>query len=138
MDRAGSVIDVFPSICYFANIDSKNLFLEGNNFFCPEYKKLNSKKIIYAETDLGKVPHSVQTERYKLIYNSKSDDFEFYNRHKDPEEKSDHYKDKNSQKRKLKASLLKIINFYDNQDRAKPRKLDKETIEQLRSLGYIK
>jgi len=131
-------VDIFPTICYFAKVDIKKYNLQENNLFSPHPKKGNPEQIIYAETCLGEVPNSVQTERYKLIYNSQSNYFEFYDLIKDPKESNNIYKENNSIIEKLKIELIQILALDKLGPKTQKKELDAETIKKLKSLGYIK
>jgi len=132
------LIDIFPTICYFAKIDTTKILFQGDNLFASKKNRTNPNKIIYAETCYGEIPYSIQTEKYKLIYNSKFKDFEFYNLLEDPKETDNLYTHDNPLVKKLKVNLFKLISFEEIGSQSETKILDPKMIKELKSLGYIK
>ena len=82
---------------------------------------------------------SVVNDRWKLIYNYKSYKYEFYDIKTDVLEKNNLVsaclKDENALKEKM-ADWLKMKKTQDRRRTAEVKK-DRETLRQLKSLGYI-
>ena len=132
------LIDIFPTICHFARATTNNAFFQGNNLFHSKNKESHLDRVIYAETYRGKTPRSVQTEKYKLIYNSALENFEFYDIFKDPKEKHNIYEQNHPLATELKVTLFELMSFGEKGPASESKKLDPKTIKELRSLGYIK
>jgi arylsulfatase A-like enzyme len=132
------VIDLFPTICYFAGADVRNLNLQGTNLFSSRRKKGDSEQIIYAETYRGKVPRSAQTEAHKIIYNSKLKNFEFYDLIQDTRENNNIYLEGDPVVEKLKIELFDILALGEKGLKTERKELDPETIKRLRDLGYLR
>ena len=121
------LIDIFPTICSLVNRNISNLQLPGLNLLDPKNMKQILSRAIYSETFKGKIPRSVKTKEFKLIYNSRDKDFEFYNLKKDPQELKNLYEQDNPIIESLKITLLQTSEMA--KAGAETKKLDPETIK---------
>lgn len=148
--RAGEIIslpvrliDVIPTLLEVISIDIPESF-QGRSLL-QLIKKGRFKETWPAfseETHWGEELKSVRDGNYKLISNHSFDAFELYNVFSDPREKVDL---SNSEKEKTRMMRRTVIRWMrSNLSKAKQLgeenlgTLDKKTIENLRSLGYIK
>ncbi len=132
------LIDIFPTLCHFSKIEGVDTLIQGIDLFASERKKKLSGRMHYAETCYGQDPRSIQTDSHKLIFQSRSNDFQFFNLQDDPREKTNLYREDNPQANRLKASLFQLMDFGNNRSESETKTLDPETIKALKSLGYIK
>jgi len=131
------LIDILPTVCTLADRDVSQLELQGTDFLSS--KKKNEKPMTtYAETFQGKIPRSIQTIKFKLIYNTEEKKYEFYDLLKDKEEKNNLSGKGLPEETSLRSKLEKILEAENIKIKAKKKKLDKKTLEQLKALGYIK
>ena len=90
---------------------------------------------IYAELHYGWSPvKSITTEQYKYIDAPKA---ELYDRIQDPDETNNLIQEKSNYAKILKDQLNELIAKYSNKNLEGPQKMDPETEEKLRALGYI-
>lgn len=132
------LIDIFPTICHFSGINTAKAPIQGINIFHSDGNKIISNKIHYAETCYGEISRSIQTDKYKLIYQSKLKDFKLFNLIEDPGEQNDLYSHSNPDANRLRGKLFELMNFEGKRAKSETKKLDTKTIEELKSLGYIK
>jgi arylsulfatase A-like enzyme len=137
-DDPVQVLDIFPTLGALANRNLSGLDLPGHDLLASGDSGQNISRFSYAETYKGKTPCSVQSERYKLIYNSLDKDFEFYNIAEDPQEQNPVSASGNSEMEALRTELLRILELANKRFQSQSKTLDKETIQELKSLGYIK
>ncbi|MFC2158534.1 sulfatase [Acidobacteriota bacterium] len=130
------IIDIFPTICSLAGQDVSRLPLHGKDILSP--RKNTKERFHYAETYQGHAPRSVQTERYKLILNSDTTEFELYDLQEDPMELTNSVNKQASLAREYQKRLLEIMSVRIEGIESRKKELDQKTIEQLKSLGYIK
>ena len=131
------LVDIFPTIGHFTERNLAQLNLNGLNLFPAVPYKNPSLRVHYAEVSSIVAPRSVQTEKAKLIYNSKQDRYEFYDLIRDPREQKNVYKQNIEASALLKRKLIQIQLLYKSGPKTRLRELDPKTIEQLKSLGYI-
>jgi arylsulfatase A-like enzyme len=131
------VIDIFPTVCHFAKVDPRNLGLRGTNIFSNKWKEKGENLIIYSETYRGKIPRSVKKGKLKLIFNSKLEDYELYDLKNDPKEEMSIYRMDSPQSKRLQAELFMTLMAVDEGIEAESVTLDRETVDQLRSIGYL-
>jgi len=150
-DHLVQTIDLFPTICHLAKIKCPNL--PGENIFSPQRKS----KYIYSETYRGKVPRSIRTEGYKLVFNAGVQEYEMenlvkllknlnsplvknylelYDLNKDPKERNNIFSPTNPRVKEYIYQLLQV--FRQSRGKAEQVELDQRTIKELKSLGYIK
>ncbi len=144
-EKPAQLIDIFPTLCYFAGADVEKLFLQGRNVFSGH----EDDPLIYAETYRGRAPRCVQNSEFKLIKthpmematftstNKNPDEYEFYDRVRDPREMRDIYRGNRREVKELKKALEAIEKLRLEGVKGKSIVLDPETVEQLKSLGYI-
>ena len=132
------LIDIFPTVCHFLKIEDVDALTQGIDLFASDREKKNSVRMHYAETCAGKIPRSIQTNKLKLIFQSRSNDFQLFNLLDDPLEKTNLYREDDPQAKQLKANLFQLMNFGGNRSESETVILDPETIKELKSLGYIK
>jgi arylsulfatase A-like enzyme len=127
-------IDIFPTLMHILNINSDHLQLEGNNIlsesddvkiFCEHLKKYGTPQqcIIYKD--------------WKLIKNIETNIYSMYNIKEDPNEQKNLIEKNTKMADLLKRYLFNWENNLTNKREAQKIKLDDETRERLRSLGYI-
>jgi len=132
------VLDIFPTLSDLTNRNTAGLELSGHNLLAPGNTSQNSSRFMYAETYKGKAPRSVQSESYKLIYNSQEKDFEFFDIVEDPQEQKPIGISGNPEIETLRKEMLRFLELAKKGLQGKAKALDKETIQELKSLGYIK
>jgi arylsulfatase A-like enzyme/Tfp pilus assembly protein PilF len=90
---------------------------------------------IYAELHYGWSPlKSITTNQYKYI---QAPDAELYDRLNDPDETKNLIKEKSSIAKALQDQLHKIVSTDSRKNLSGPVKIDPETEEKLKALGYI-
>ena len=130
------IIDIFPTVCALAGQKVQGLGLQGKNILASE--RMNPDAFHYAETGRGKAPASVQTEKYKLIFNVTEKSFELYDLTKDPRELINIISQKTAWARAGQKKLFELMSLRRPGVRPSKRELDRETVEALKSLGYIR
>lgn len=131
------IVDIFPTMCRFAGGDCRRLDLHGKDLFASK-KGRRGPRVHYAETNRGLSPRSVQTQNFKLIYNSKRNKYELYDLFQDPKELKNIYRDGLPAGEPLKVKLKQILATRKAGLKTQTRELDPKSVELLKSLGYIK
>lgn len=139
------LIDIVPSILDLCDIKSaaimqgKTLLPYFSNTTIKDEKFAFSENMLYTEDK-----KSIQNDRYKLIYFTVSDRYEFYDLKKDPQEWRNIYsaddKIASEFRKKLSGWIQNNKEFSQKVlkgEKVTPALLDKETKESLKSLGYV-
>ncbi len=84
-----SNIDIFPTICELAGVDTSDLGLEGESLI-PEllYGRDASERVVFAETNWPKRQRAVISAKHKLIFRLEDNLYELYDLVADPREKA--------------------------------------------------
>jgi arylsulfatase A-like enzyme len=136
-DDVVGLIDVAPTICGLAGIETEGYDFQGRDLFGEDASSTSSIGAIYAETFKGKKPRAVRTADYQLIYNSGPQSWELYNVRLDNEMKDAIPRDEVGQSDRLAMMLTEFMQGRDIGISQEEVELDEETIEELRSLGYL-
>jgi arylsulfatase A-like enzyme len=159
VDKLTNILDIFPTLVNLLGNPPKELYGHISNFegktLLPFFKGLNiewektifaqrrtfnpkskPKKIIPKQTKYEDgEKYCIRDEKYKYIYKSEGED-EFYDLEKDPFEMKNIVATSKKTAQEWKNHLLK--EFKKIKEIQKPiKEVDKETIEKLKSLGYI-
>jgi arylsulfatase A-like enzyme/tetratricopeptide (TPR) repeat protein len=133
------LIDLMPTVLDLVGIkvpstvQGKTLYpmMQGKE----DLKRTAYSESVYAELHYGWSPlESLTTHQYKYI---KAPDAELYDRLSDPGETKNLIKDKSSIAKVLKDELEEILSTNSRKNLSGPVKMDPETEEKLRALGYI-
>jgi len=129
-------IDVLPTILDFAKIKT-NKMLMGHSLFNAINESSDYKE--YPIISERKTIISIIVSKTKCIFDDLNQTISLYNLESDAREQID----LSSQKPELLKKMTKIKSNWDEMIRitkaeTSDKKLDKETIEKLKSLGYIK
>ena len=133
-----STVDIMPTVLSVLDIKSPSV-MDGENLMpiINGTKTKRNEEEVFSELFDSLV--SVVNDRWKLIYNYKSYKYEFYDIKTDVLEKNNLVsaclKDENALKEKM-ADWLKMKKTQDRRRTAEVKK-DRETLRQLKSLGYI-
>ncbi len=129
-------IDILPTVLHILDIQKTSLFSFDGIDLMPIIQGKQRDEKLYAISQLDNLlkplPVAIRTEHWKL-YNSRLFDLE-----NDPSEQ----KNVAQNNKKIKDTLTDILNYllkenpYDIKN--KKTRLDKETLDKLKSLGYIK
>jgi arylsulfatase A-like enzyme len=130
------VIDIFPTLCALAGQKVKSLGLQGKDLLASE--GLSPDSFHYAETCMGKAPVSVQTADFKLIYNVAEKSFELYDLKNDRKESANIISSKPAWARAGQKELLELMASRKPGIQSSKREMSRETMDALRSLGYIR
>jgi arylsulfatase A-like enzyme len=130
------VIDIFPTLCALAGQKVKSLGLQGKDLLASE--GLSPDSFHYAETCMGKAPVSVQTADFKLIYNVAEKSFELYDLKNDRKESANIISSKPAWARAGQKELLELMASRKPGIQSSKREVSRETMDTLRSLGYIR
>jgi hypothetical protein len=86
---AVSNIDIFPTVCDLAGIDTADMGLEGESLI-PQllYGRDASERVVFAETNWPKRQRAAITARHKLIFRLEDNLYELYDLVADPREKN--------------------------------------------------
>jgi len=132
-----SLVDIAPTLLALNGWKFPS-FYSGRNMFQP---RTDETYILFGETYSPEATHdrfSLQRYPWHLIFTPLTRTFELYNLELDPEEKSNVYT-KHSQEKQVLALSREVVKRARAILAAKTEvKLDKESEEMLRSLGYIK
>jgi|GEM_PF-673517 len=137
-------VDVLPTILNILDIPLPKK-IEGKSLLSL-IKKGGNPGISYSFAELdryGKNLRSLQNDKWKLIhYPYRREKGEFYNLKDDPKEKKNLFYGRkppayNELNKKLTEILKRLKEESKKFHRMKVEKLDKETLEQLKALGYI-
>ena len=104
-------------------------------------QSVDSLDSVYSETFNGRLPRSLRTSKYQLIYNGDDDSWEFYRLEEDPRNVRDSYgvagRTEPGLLAELEARLRERMAPQANALEGVSVELDAETIEQLEELGYL-
>ena len=137
------LIDVMPMILDYMNIEF-NENMDG--FSLLNYLRNGScnKKIDFPQYAITEIFEensypisSIRTENYKYIHYQRKED-EFYNLKKDPLEKNNIININSKLVEKFHKMQMDIVAQRSQRNAVKKVVLDKETVEELKTLGYIK
>ena len=132
-------IDLFPTILDLIGVSvPKEIqgttlvpLMNGNK----DPKRTAYSESIYAEMHYGWSPlKSITTDQYKYIEAPKA---ELYDRLEDPKETRNLIVEKANYAKVLRDQLNELVAAYSSKDLQGPQKMDPETEEKLRALGYI-
>lgn len=127
------------SISLLKKIWSTQENLDKNFAFSERERRTRENDVIKVWDEKEK--YSIQDENFKYIYRSDFED-EFYNLKEDPLEQNNLINSSTDkyieEKKTMKEKLLRILNKLKKHRNLKTKIVDKETIEKLKSLGYIK
>jgi arylsulfatase A-like enzyme len=128
-------LDVAPTLLALAGIDNKNFLEEGRNLLAVPATEQLSQVVSFSESiAYGYEMKCLQNDRYKY-FRSKESEF-FFDKANDPRELHD-LSSKNLQAQKdLKKQLDDLLNRI-KKVKSEPVKLDDETKNELRALGYL-
>ncbi len=132
-------IDLLPTILDLTGIPAQK-GLQGTSLLPlingeKDANKTSYSESIYAELHYGWSPvKSITTEQYKYIDAPKP---ELYDRIEDPAETRNLFQEKSNYAKVLHDQLNEMIAKYSSKDLQRPQKMDPETEERLRALGYI-
>ncbi|MCI0617258.1 sulfatase-like hydrolase/transferase [bacterium] len=133
------LIDLMPTVLELlgvkepSSVQGKSLYsmMKGKE----DLRRTAYSESIYAELHYGWSPlESITTQQYKYI---QAPDAELYDRINDPGETKNLIKEKSSIAKVLKDQLQEIISTSSRKNLSGPVKMDPETEEKLRALGYI-
>jgi tetratricopeptide (TPR) repeat protein len=132
-------IDMAPTILDLLGIQKPASF-QGSSLLPMMNGKKDTSRIAYSESLYAELHYgwsslkSVTTEQYRYIDAPKP---ELYDRLQDPEESRNLVQEKANYAKVLKEQLNEIIAKYSSKDLQGPRKMDPETEEKLKALGYV-
>jgi len=107
------LIDIFPTLCYLANIPIEGPRIQGMNLFRRKRQEKAEYPVSYAETWKGKSPKAVRTNLYQLIYNAKPRDWELYDLIDDPKQQHNIYRPGHPAVTELSPLLLELMQEPD-------------------------
>ena len=139
------LIDVVPTILELCGVESDNSF-QGESlcsyFFNPAITKEKfafSENMMYTEDK-----KSIQNDRYKLIYFTVSNKYEFYDLKEDPNEQRNIYSADNEMAQQLREKLSEwmmknreVSKKVLKGEKVTPATVNQDTKEALKSLGYL-
>ncbi len=139
-----SVSDVTPTILDILRIEEKIEF-DGKSLY-PLIMGDTTKNLteLYCETmqpnfRLNKSPvHALRTEEHKVIYLPGEETVLLYDIVRDPGEQDNLFGSKNKDYIDLFNKTLSYMKRIDSKETSSTREMDEETIEKLKSLGYVK
>jgi arylsulfatase A-like enzyme/Tfp pilus assembly protein PilF len=132
IDLAPTILDLL-GIKAFPEMQGKSLLplMNGKK----DSKRMVFSESIYSELHYGWSPlQSLTTDAYKYIEAPKA---ELYDRNQDPNELRNLITEKASIAKVLKSELQTIVANFSGKNLKGPHKMDPETEEKLRALGYI-
>lgn len=133
------LIDIQPTILDLLGIPQK-VSIQGASLIPLINGSEKNERAAYAESLYAELHYgwssvkSISTKQYKFIDVPKP---ELYDRLNDPEETVNLIEEKRSTAKLLKEKLEGWVTVYTRKDLSSHRKMDSETLEKLRSLGYI-
>lgn len=134
-----SLIDIAPTLLELAGLPPvqamQGASLIGKINGSDKKQRLAYSESTYAEIHYGWSPvESITTDEYKFINAPRP---ELYDRVKDHNEGTNLYAEKGSYAKVLHNDLQDMITRYASKNLAGPQKMDPDTEEKLRALGYI-
>jgi len=132
-------IDIAPTILDLLGVKPP-LSFQGASLVPMMNGKKDTNRVAYSESLYAELHYgwsslkSITTQQYKYIEAPKP---ELYDRIQDPGETRNLFQEKPNYAKVLREQLLLIISKYTNVDAQGPQKMDPETEERLRALGYI-
>ena len=133
------LIDLMPTVLELVgvkvptSVQGKSLYsmMKGKE----DLRRTAYSESVYAELHYGWSPlESITTQQYKYI---QAPNAELYDRINDPAETKNLIKEKSSIAKVLKDQLQEIVSTSSRKDLSGPVKMDPETEEKLKALGYI-
>jgi arylsulfatase A-like enzyme len=118
--------------------DAKSLFPRILN------KEKQNPGELYCETIMPEIRfgqpavHALRTDKFKIVYKPKLKSISLYNLELDPLEKNNIFNMKNKSHFTMLSKLLSHIKKIESIKNLPAKKMDEETKEKLRSLGYIR
>ena len=130
-----SIVDILPTLLDFLKIENPTL-MDGKSLmplFYGQEKRIQEP--VFSELYYDLI--SAIVPPWKLIYNTQSKEFELYNLANDPFESQNVFREETEKASELKEVLL---DWYKSKvKKIAPEAIkDQKTLEQLKSLGYIK
>lgn len=132
-------IDIAPTLLQWMGIQPP-VKMQGRSLIPLIQGKEKQKRIAYSESIYAKNAYGwsplkgITTEEYKFIDAPKS---ELYDEKSDPRETRNLIEEKPSIAKALRSQLDEIIDSQSSESAKGPQKMDPETEEKLRALGYI-
>lgn len=157
IDRMVEHVDIFPTVLELLGGNTKQLkeikgeslvpFIFSNLGKKYQKKYVFSQRRFYEPGDANKgepgeknravgEKYALQTRDYKYIYSTHEEN-EFFDLRNDPYELNNRVNSGTTEKGQLKKMLLAIIKYLKEKTPSKRLSVDKETIERLKSLGYV-
>lgn len=132
VDKQVQIIDILPTILRYLNIKSE-IELPGYNLMRFLKNKDDFEYPAYSETQSLK---SVRFNNHKFILNKENQEAELYNLETDPKELNN-LANKGYTIEKELRTLLDKQTHYTIKNNTKKFRVEKETIEKLKALGYL-
>lgn len=133
------LIDLMPTVLDLLGVKAPSS-VQGKSLYSmmkgkEDLRRTAYSESIYAELHYGWSPlESITTQQYRYI---QAPDAELYDRVNDPGETKNLIKEKSSIAKVLKDQLQEIVSTNSRKNLSGPVKMDPETEEKLRALGYI-
>jgi arylsulfatase len=132
------VVDLLPTLCALAGVAQAVGATDGSDLFAAERLADPGEIPVYAEVSWASMPRTVRTTRHQLIFNKATAVWEFYDLADDPRQQRNRYREEDPIVRRLAKVLEELRLGSGRIDASGPIQLDDRTIEELKSLGYVK
>lgn len=137
INRQVQSIDIMPTILDAAKIKTPKQ-ARGTSLLPLIKKGKYNVRYAFSEVETGEARlKSIRTEDWKLIYNTKKNEYELYNLRDDPQELKNLVGTEKTQFRFLKDELHSWVQKTHSASITEEQVLDEATKEKLRSLGYL-
>ncbi len=131
------LIDILPGLCHLAGISTQDLDIDGTNMFKKSRREPENYPLVYAEAIKGKLPRTIRTRKYQIIYNERPGTWELYDIESDPQQHNNIYKKDHPAVAELGPLLMKLKGNEIDMQQVPVRKLTPRKKRSLESLGYI-
>jgi arylsulfatase A-like enzyme len=130
------LVDLLPTLCTRLGVEPP-AGLDGADLFARRTGDQRSSRTVYSETFEGARPRSLRNERARIVWNDGPETWEYYRVDRDPGEHDDLYGDAPPPEARSLANALKSFITDAGPDPDRSAGPDPETLEELRSLGYV-
>lgn len=131
-----SCVDIMPTILAFAGIET-NIPMEGKNLFSRNYRPKNQEVMIFAQRGISR--YAARTHEWKYIEYHQPDKIELFKLTSDPQEQ----KNVSNNYPKIRDKFMRLLSEWRDSrlklDELRTHKIKytEETLDKLRSLGYL-
>jgi arylsulfatase A-like enzyme len=136
-DTVVSTVDILPTVLDLLKIDCPTP-LDGESLIPIISGEATSRHVPWIISELGVHLTTVIKDRWKIIQDSNSRSLELYNLFDDPDEARNQISQEAAEARELSQYLGEWLRIRERRTTGAPRAItDRETVNQLKALGYI-